>query len=186
MATAYEFALAVALLTAPPGTPEPLPANDQWPALQTALHETAIAWEILDPRETRYVLSRVEDFDPDLNLLRRRYQDLQDAPRVADSNRFPDRRTVNELVRFNRAYRKNLDTRQVMESDRAEIIREAVRETDRLYAIWDAVRDSRCEFYYVTVRRQALKKLKELIGEEAYETGELPPYVPDWRFAEIK
>ena len=179
--SAYEIALAVALLSAPPGTPEPTPAADEWNTLQTALHQTAIDWEILDPRETRYVLSRVEDFEPDLNLLRRRYQDLDEAPRVADSNRFPDRRTVNELVRFNRAYRKHLDTRQIMEADRADSIREAVRETDRLYAVWDAVRDSRCEFYYITVRRQALKKLKELVGTEAYAGGDLPPYVPEWR-----
>ena len=81
---------------------------------------------------------------------------------------------------------KHLDTRQVMEADRADTIREAVRETDRLYAVWDAVRDSRCEFYYVTVRRQALKKLQEMVGPEAYAAGDLPPYVPEWRFAEIK
>ena len=40
-------------------------------------------------------------------------------------------------------------------------VRSAMKETDRLYHVWDAVRDSRCDYYYVTVRRQALKKLKE-------------------------
>lgn len=186
MATTYDYALAIALLIAPPNTPEMLPSPEAWPGLQTALHEIAVAWEILDPRETRYVLSRLEDFETDLNLLRRRYQELRDAPLVAESQRFPDRRTVNELIRFNRAFRKNLDTRQAMESDRLGLIREALLETDRLYAIWDAVRDARCEFYYVTVRRLALKKLRDLIGEEAYQAGELPSHVPDWRFAEIK
>jgi hypothetical protein len=38
----------------------------------------------------------------------------------------------------------------------------------------------------VTVRRQALKKLKEMIGDDAYTLGELPPYVPVWRFTEAK
>jgi hypothetical protein len=132
------------------------------------------------------VLARVEDFQADLDLLRRRHVELADAPRLADSFRFPDRRLVNELVRFNRAYRKHLETRQVWESDRAEVIRVVVLETDRLYRVWDAVRDARCDFYYVTVRRQALKRLQDLLGPDAYAAGELPPYVPEWRFNEAK
>jgi hypothetical protein len=36
----------------------------------------------------------------------------------------------------------------------------------------------------VTVRRQALKKLREAVGEDAYALGELSPYVPEWRFTE--
>src|SRR5439155_11277213 len=110
-------------------------------------------------------------FSADLNMLRRRYKELADAPRLADSYRFPERAAVNELVRFNRAYRKNLDQRHLLE-------------TDRLYQVWDAVRDARCEFYYVTVRRHALKKLKDQIGDEAWDTATLPPGVPTWRFAD--
>ena len=184
--TPYDLVLAATLLTAPPGTPEPVPDADRWPAVQAALHQTAVEWEILDSRETRYVMSRVEDFEADLNLLRRRYAELADAPKLSDAARFPDRRAVNDLIRFNRAYRKHLETRQVWEADRADAIRAAVLETDRLYRVWDAVRDARCEFYYVTVRRQALKKLKEMIGDDAYSLGELPPYVPEWRFREAK
>jgi hypothetical protein len=37
----------------------------------------------------------------------------------------------------------------------------------------------------VTVRRQALKKLRETVGEDAYWSGCLPPHVPVWRFARI-
>ena len=55
-------------------------------------------------------------------------------------------------------------------------------ETDRLFRAWDAVRDARCEFYYTTVRRHALKNLREMIGDDAFAAGELPPYVPEWRF----
>jgi hypothetical protein len=36
-------------------------------------------------------------------LLRRRYQDLLDAPQVSECLQLPDRKTVNEVVRFNRA-----------------------------------------------------------------------------------
>jgi hypothetical protein len=178
--------MAAALLVTPPDTPEQPVTPEQWPAMQEQLQTTAIAWEILDPREVRYVLARPEDFESDLNLLRRRYQDLADAPRVADSQRLPDRNTVNELLAFNRAYRRNLEARQPVELDRAEDLRAAQRETDRLYQVWDTVRDARCEFYYVTVRRQALKRLRELLGDGSFQDGNLPPFVPIWRFQEIR
>lgn len=181
-----DLLLAAALLTALPGAPEPTPAPEHWTEIRDSVHKLAVDWEILDARETRYILSRPDDFTADINLLRRRYQELNDAPRVADSFRFPDRSSVNDLVRFNRAFRKHLDQRHELETDRCEELRTVMKETDRLYQVWDAVRDARCEFYYVTVRRQALKKLKEMLGEESYETGTLPPNVPTWRFNEMR
>lgn len=184
--TSADLILAVILLTTPAGVTETAPPDDRWPGLRDAIHQTALKWEILDARETRYILARPEDFSADLNLLRRRYMDLVDAPQVADGGRFPERAVVNELIRFNRAYRKHLDGRHELEFDRTESLRSVMRETDRLYQVWDAVRDARCEFYYVTVRRQALKKLKDMIGDEDYASGTLPPNVPTWRFNELK
>ena len=35
------------------------------------------------------------------------------------------------------------------------------------------------------LRRGALKKLREAVGDEAYYSGHLPPHVPVWRFAQI-
>jgi hypothetical protein len=182
----HELVLAFLLLTAPPSVhPEASPPAHEWPLLQEALQQLAIDWEILDRRETKYILAKSDEFGVDLNLLRRRYQELQDAPKVADVNRFPDRNVVNERLKFNRAFRRNLDTRQILETDRASQFQTILTETDDLYAVWDAVRDARCEFYNVTVRRQALKKLQELIGDEAYHLAELPPVVPEWRFVEL-
>lgn len=180
------YCLALALLASPPDTPEPPVAPEDWPALQASLQRLAVEMEILDQREVRYVLTRPEDFETDLNLLRRRYLELADAPRLADGARFPDRTTVTEYITFNRAYRRYLEARQPLEPDRTWQYREALRETDWLYQVWDAVRDARCEFYYVTVRRQALKRLRDLVGPDAYAAGQLPPYVPVWRFQDIK
>ena len=181
-----EFLLAILLLTAQPGTPEPLPSEEAFPAIRDAVHKVAIEWEILDSRETGYIFAKRADFDSDLNLLRRRYQDFKDAPRLDESNRLPERKLVNELVQFNRAFRKHLVDKHVLEQDRAEVYEAVMIETDRLYKVWDAVRDARCEFYYVTVRRQALVKLKEMLGDEEYLAVNLPPNVPTWRFNEGK
>jgi hypothetical protein len=179
-----DLIMAIMLLSAPVGTTEQVPPPDRWPLVQSAIHHVAIDWEILDPRETRYVLVKPEDFQEDMDFLRKRRNDLDDAPKVSESDRLPSRQLVNDCIRFNRAYRKNLETRLMWESDRANVIGEAIRETEKLYKIWDAIRDAKCEFHYITVRRLALNKLKETLGTELYDKGELPPYVPEWRFAE--
>lgn len=181
----YEYLLAVALLTVPPESPQPAGVAASDPLVRLALQALAVQWEILDPREVRYILARPEDFAADLNLLRRRYQDLVHAPSLQDCLRFPDRASVNDLLGFNRAYRQHVDVRQPVELAHWWGLRAALQETDQLYQIWDTVRDARCEYYYVTVRRQALKRLREMIGDEAYYSGNLPPCVPLWRFQEI-
>ncbi|HEY1186246.1 MAG TPA: hypothetical protein VGE74_01255 [Gemmata sp.] len=180
--SATDLVLAATLLSAPVGTPEQAPPADRWVAVRDALHKTAVAWELMDPREERYLLAVRDDFETDLNLLRKRHADLADAPKLADCHRLPDRRTVNELIRFNRAFRKHLEQRELWETDRADLYQEVMRETDRFYQQWDAVRDAQCDFYYVTVRRAALKKLRDSIGADAFAAGAMPPYVPEWRF----
>jgi hypothetical protein len=180
-----ECVMAMVLLVAPPGSPAPEITTEEFPALQAALHQCGVEWEILDPRETKYVLTRHEDFQSDLDLLRKRYQDLKDVPKIADAQRFPERAVVNEMLSFNRQFRKHLESTSLIESHRANYFGMAMRETDRLYQIWDSVRDARCDFYYVTVRRQAMKKLKCLVGGESYFAGDLPPYIPTWRFQEM-
>ena len=96
-----------------------------------------------------------------------RFQDLADAPLLEDCQRFPDRATVNDLLAFNRAYRRHIDVRQPVELARWWELRTILQETEQLYQVWDTVRDARCEYYYVTVRRQALKRLREMLGNDA-------------------
>jgi hypothetical protein len=178
-----DYVLAVALLISGPESAEAVGGVDELITVRPTVQSLAVAWEVLDPRETRYVLNRPEDFAADLKLLRRRQRDLCDAPPLEDCQRFPDRGLVSELLAFNRAYRQHLEVRQSLEPTFWWELREAAQETDRLYHIWDTVRDARCDYYYVTVRRQALKKLRDTVGEQAYCDGRLPPHVPVWRFA---
>jgi hypothetical protein len=181
-----ELALAFVLLTAPPGPCEEPPTLAEWSGVQTAVQKLAVEWEILDKNETKFIFANRDEFGKDLNILRRRYADLRDVPKVADTARLPDRQTVCERIRFNREYRKTLELRSQYETDKAEEIRGVMCETDRLYQVWDAVRDAKCDYYYVTVRRQALKKVKDLIGDDAYAAATLPPNVPTWRFADAR
>ncbi len=182
--SATSCVLALALLSAAPGEmlPSILPA--EWPALRDALYSQAVEWEILDPREERF--QRYEDLATDLDVLRHRRRELVNAPRLADFQRFPKRAAAEENLAFNRAYRRSLEQRAQMECDRANELKDALRETDRLHQIWDAVRDAGCDVYYVPVRRAALLRLRESIGTAEYLAGQLPPHVPIWRFVEIR
>ena len=143
----FDTVLAVALLTAAPGSPAPAGIQDLFPVLRGPLQALALRWEILDPREVKYVLMRREDFASDLDMLCRRYQDLEGAPFVCDSLRFPDRSSVTDMLSFNRAYRQLLHVRQPLELSNWSEMRDVLQETDRLYQIWDTVRDARCEYY---------------------------------------
>jgi hypothetical protein len=177
-----DYVLAVALLTTPGGCSEGESLREHAcvarPVLDVALH-----WEILDPREVRYVLTRPEDFEADLRLLQRRYHELADAPPVIDGLRFPVRELVCELLTFNRAYHTYATRCRDAEGKAHPEWEEAMAEADQLYRIWDLVRDAGSEFYYVSDRRQALAALRQALGWSDYYAGVLPPHVPVWRFA---
>ena len=140
----------------------------------------------VDPREVKYVLSNPQCFQQDFNLIKCRYKKLYDAPFVVDCQRFPARSDCYDAKSYNRFYKQHIEFKlQVSVYQNKEFWRQTLQETDYLYQVWDTVSDSRSEYYYVTVRREALKNLRDMIGEDAYYTGELPPYVPLWRFNEV-
>jgi hypothetical protein len=156
-----------------------------FPVVNKTLVKVALLWEILDPREVRYVMTREDEFLTDLRMLQRRQRDLYDAPPLYDADRFPDRATVNELLIFNRSYRQHLDATIPLYPNNSEL-RAAKDEVEQLYQIWDAVRDARCDYYYVHIRRQALKKLRDQLGQPEYLSATLPPHVPTWRFVQVR
>ncbi len=183
--SAFDYLMAVALLSTGPNyigqeRPWALPAG-----LRAAIQTVAVDWELMDKREAQYLLIRPEEYMADLAELRRRYDDLSDAPPASDAFRFPPKEQINVQLDFNRAYWKQMDTRRAMDVARADDMRVILDETERLYQIWDTVKDARCQCYYVPFRRRALKKLRDLVGPDAYYSGKLPPPVPIWRFQKI-
>jgi hypothetical protein len=185
--SAVQYIVALAILTAPPTTSTSTNPEDinVIATLSPVLQQVAIEFEILDPREAKYLFDRREDYLSTLKVLRQRYQNLADAPRVKDSYRFPDRGAVNQLRSFNRAFRQSLAARLAVESGRESMLREAMQETDRLFQIWDELHHAKNDNYYVTIRRESLKRLRDLVGKESYYAGVMPPCVPIWRFQSI-
>jgi hypothetical protein len=178
------LAVAAVLLTAPPGTVELPDAAAVHSACALEARWLALNWEILDKRETTHLLSAGKDFASDLKVLQGRYHELAAAPHLEDLDRLPSRALATDLLAFNRAFRADVEAKLAIDGAHEEELQTTLEETDHLHRIWDAVREARCEYYYITVRRQALQHLRDLIGMEAYYSSNLPPHLPVWRLPE--
>jgi hypothetical protein len=174
--------LAAVLLTGTWSVPLPQEPGPAYGFLAPALRDLAVHLEIMDPKESDFLLAHPEDFAEHVRQLQDRYRELRDAPPVSEAARLPARDVVNDLLNFNRAFYQELTERLEVDTVHSNELEAARSETTHLYRIWDAVRDARCEHYYVNVRRQALMQLRDMIGQPAFYAGQLPPYVPLWRF----
>jgi hypothetical protein len=182
------YMIAIALLTAEPSAPIPEWVKDNQRLIDDC-SKMAVMMEILDPREQRYTFRQtiytVGDLQSDFKLVRKRYEELKDAPPVADIARFPTRSFCNDVLGLNRAYLAYLKQQQELYGKEDSEIRYAIQETEHLYTTWDNMRDAGCDYYYLSVRRQAMMKLRKAIGWDAYYKGILPPFVPLQCFGHI-
>lgn len=170
-----DLLIALVMLGAPVGTPETI-SDDRWPEMSVALAHKAVELEILDPRETNHIFKTHNDFQVDLDIVRRRFHKFNGQPMLADVNRFPDKDIINRYMQFNREFRNYLSERLRFEPDRADLLERAIAECDQYYKLWDQIRDTKATWQYVSYRRDALLCLKNKLGENF----DLPPYVPEW------
>ena len=92
------------------------------------------------------------------------------SPFLYHVDRFPyDRVTISKLCQFNREYLVHILGYRCVQPDS-----------------WDALGDAKNGSLSPAVRRKALGNLLEVIGPEAFLRGEMPPYVPFWRFTEVR
>lgn len=95
---AADMLLAVSMLLAPVGTPEQTPSPERWADVSKAIQAVAIEWEIMDKREERYFVADPNDFQADIDFLRRRRVEFADVPHVVDSLWLPTGEVVNEFI----------------------------------------------------------------------------------------
>jgi hypothetical protein len=183
---------AAILLEDPPGVPLYVGNVEQQKHLMSALSKLCVQRQLLDPREQRYVFVHDTDLESDLNMVRRRRVELANAPFLAEAAWLPDRALANNLISFNRSYLRHIERRMALELDLVPQLRVVISEINDCYKVWDYMRDARCESYYVTVRRHALLNVKKVLSQiedeygDYWQTRRLPPYVPHWRFQEMK
>jgi hypothetical protein len=124
---------------------------------------------------------------PDIQLIRLRNRCLHNAPRICEVLNLPSRETAAAFRNFNREFRNRLAERVKSnqggwQNDELTIV---LGEADQQFAVWSAIYEARSDSYYLTVKREALKKLRILIGDEAYYSHNFPPCVPYWRFSSM-
>lgn len=175
-----DLALAVALITSPQ-----VPNLGTCSCSPSALRAIAVALEIADAREAKYLFGAASDYATDLRLLRSRWEELAYAPPASDANRWPERELINDVITANRDYLRFLEDWLGLDPSARTELGEAIHETEQLYRVWDILRDARCDYYYIVVRRRALKDLRDSIGPAMYYAGVMPPHVPAWRFARM-
>lgn len=191
MITPY-LAVAWALLTAPPGTPIVEPPPDRWPGLALCLQRVAIQQEWMEEADCTWtdgpqpwhLFTRRDRLQHDCDVIRRHAVELRDCPRLIEASQFPSIDANRDGRCLNRRYRDHLFGRLAWEQDRAGMIGLVIEENERLYQVWNLADDAVQPYFGVVKRRTALRKLRELLGEDDYQAGRLPPPVPVWRFNE--
>lgn len=168
-----EILLAALLLSAPQETTPDI----GWAlVLRPNIIALAMEDEILDTREKGFIMG--QDLLGDLTMLQGRHKDFLTAPLVAEYTRFYDKQLVNEMLAANRGYRNYLAQLRAMDLAHADELGCLIQDVDARYTIFDAVRDSAQDYYYVTTRRVALSLLRDLIGHQAFYSGRLPSHIP--------
>jgi hypothetical protein len=186
---ASDCVTATMMITAPEETPVEIPTGKRFQEMVYAIHTVAIGMQIMDEREKGYFFTSNVTFTSDMNIIRRRHNDLKDVPMIESMGRFPSREMIYPLVKFNRDFNCKMTERMRWESDRADFYRLVLEENRQLFEIWDSLMDANSPHMMVNYRRYYLKvfkcKLEKMQGEGAFLTGELPDYVPSWRFAKL-
>ncbi|MBY0522313.1 MAG: hypothetical protein K2R98_02895 [Gemmataceae bacterium] len=159
---------------------DPPVASQARPEVWQALKEISVGLELVGPHE-----NWASDFRSELRYVRHYWRTLQDAPRLADCNTLPSSAAVAELCRLNEQYQCHVQTQQAILIHRADDLAEVLREARQLYQVWDAVRRATGPNQAWAYRRRMLRNVREMVGEQAYYSGQLPPAVPVWRFQRI-
>lgn len=176
------YVLAFILLCLPEGTD----TSNEFFIFREEFVDISLRMELLDSREVGNVFSFKSSFLVDLDRMRETRVKLSGFPFIEDSKRFPSREEALNNLAFNAAFVSTLQDLKARYNWRIEELNIISTETKQLADIWDNLKDAQSSYYHINVRRASLAKLRELIGEENYYNGIMPPHVPLWRFREIR
>lgn len=111
---------------------------------------------------------------------------LHDPP-PGDAYRLPPADEIRSARLFNQCYQSHLRWRLEWEEDRTGELRAAVAEAVWLYEVWDCAEGAHPDYQCSPAAKACyLRRLRLLIGPDAYRRAELPPCVPVWRFNDLR
>ena len=155
--------------------------NDHWiMAVGPATVQYAVEAEIMDERERTYYLVRRQELELDLRLIRARIKALEDAPPMCFEALLPDSIAISSMIQDNRRYAVHIDN-VIHTHPKSAQAKAAKGENDWLYQVLDSAKNVKAQYYYVYLRRLSLKRIADMIGEDAFYKSQLPPPYPTWR-----
>lgn len=92
---------------------------------------------------------------------------------------------VNICLEQNCQYRHNL-AREHSLYPHLESYTVVMHEANVCYQAWDCLRDARQTFYVEEEKRRALWRLRNIIGDERFEAGDMIAHLPFWRFEVLR
>ncbi len=124
-----------------------------------------------------------------------------ELPPLWDRDHFPDARACRDALDFNYRFREHCERRRQWQRHRwdewSRLISEANRMNEAWQILWDAHEGAPWTKYDGSYgepdddpaieehRREALGRLRDLIGWAAFDRGAMPAYVPPDHFEEI-
>src|SRR5579862_4439648 len=88
---------------------------------------------------------------------------------------------VRSAMAFNREFRAHCQSQTQLDPAHAWPWCQAMREAEKISGIYDALDDAMADWRPLSVRRQALQRVKDALGHNWWN-GALPPPVPFWTF----
>ena len=117
------------------------------------------------------------DYREEVLLVRQKFWESYDAPRLDDYRRLPNRNVVCAYLEMNEEYTRNLKNRALTRSDLDFYV--DMRVAERLKTFWELAYVATNEREYDWVRRRkCMKSMIEIIGPERYYRGEWPSWIP--------
>lgn len=124
---------------------------------------------LLDKRETNYFNGR--ETWVDINIMYVRW--AEDQPPIITLDMYPW--TIEQVNGWMTECQQTAKFLKVIQQiDLVQDVETAIQTSKRNYEIYDALRDSKSRYFYVFTRRQALGRMKSLMGLHDFTIGRLP------------
>jgi hypothetical protein len=154
--------------------PEELPVPHQAPEpLWRALKEIAWTLELTGPR-----CPWITDFRSEVRWVRHHMRDAAEYPALTECQRLPPAFVIHDNLAFNRVHQCYLEARWVVRLQDRDAIEDALQQSRQISRIWEAMAAANADDLNWFCRRQALARLRELLGDEAYYEGDWPFPIP--------
>ena len=129
---------ALVLILLPPETPTPQALC----CLNDLLANFSVKAELMDKNES-WIFKERKHFQKDLDIIRRRFRELEDTPTTEAAQAFPPVEHINNAIQFNRSFHHHLKNQELLFPSKRQEYREAIEETEFLYQIYSAMADAK-------------------------------------------